>query len=111
MARRDWYCEDVLSGKLDVQRVYEDDRVLAFHHPRPVAKIHVVVVPKDHVASILEVARDEINLTLGRQWIDRVVFEEEDDNTLTAFECFFIWLKSLFLDRGSGRYRDCGELF
>lgn len=37
------------------------------------------------------------NLTLGRQWIDRVVFEEEDDNTLTAFECFFIWLKSLFL--------------
>ena len=29
MARRDWYCEDILSGKLDVQRVYEDDRVLA----------------------------------------------------------------------------------
>ena len=46
MAKRDWYCEDVLSGNLDVQSVYEDDRVLAFHHPSPVAEIHVVVVPR-----------------------------------------------------------------
>lgn len=53
MARRDWYCEDVLSGKLEVRSVYEDDRVLAFHHPRPVAAMHVVVIPKDHVPSIL----------------------------------------------------------
>jgi histidine triad (HIT) family protein len=56
MAGRDWYCEDVLSGKLDVQRVSEDDRVLAFHHPRPVAEIHVVVIPKSHVPSLLGAA-------------------------------------------------------
>ena len=54
MAKRDWYCEDVLSGNLDVQRVYEDDRVIAFHHPRPQAETHVVVVPKSHVPSILD---------------------------------------------------------
>ena len=56
MARRDWYCEDVLSGKLDVHRVYEDDRVFAFHHPWPVAEIHVVVIPKSHVPSLLDAA-------------------------------------------------------
>ena len=56
MARRDWYCEDVLSGKLDVERVYEDDLVLAFHHPRPVAQVHVAVVPKTHVAGLLDEA-------------------------------------------------------
>ena len=56
MARRDWYCEDVLSGKLEVQRVYDDDRVLAFHHPSPAAEIHVVVVPKSHVPSLLDEA-------------------------------------------------------
>ena len=54
MARRDWYCEDVLSGKLEVGRIWEDDRVLAFHHPKPKAEIHVVVIPKDHVPSILD---------------------------------------------------------
>ena len=54
MAHRDWYCEDVLSGKLDVRRVYEDELVLAFHHPTPVAEIHVVVIPKRHVPSLLD---------------------------------------------------------
>jgi histidine triad (HIT) family protein len=54
MARRDWYCEDVLSGKLKVRTVWQDDRVLAFHHPQPKAEIHVVVIPKEHVPSILD---------------------------------------------------------
>jgi histidine triad (HIT) family protein len=54
MARRDWYCEDILSGQVEVRVVWEDDRVLAFHHPQPKAEIHVVVIPKDHVPSILD---------------------------------------------------------
>ena len=53
MAKRDWFCEDVLSFELKVKTVWEDKRVLAFHHPRPKSKIHVVVIPKDHVKSIL----------------------------------------------------------
>lgn len=53
MARTDWYCEEVLSGQLDVARIFEDDRVLAFHHPHPSASPHVVVIPKAHVASLL----------------------------------------------------------
>lgn len=64
MARRNWYREDVLSGELEVDRVYEDERVLAFHHPRPVAELHVVVIPKGHVTSILDdEARDGPLLT------------------------------------------------
>jgi histidine triad (HIT) family protein len=54
MARRDWYCEDILSGKTPVTKVFEDDRVLAFHHPQPVSRVHIVVIPKDHVASLLD---------------------------------------------------------
>jgi histidine triad (HIT) family protein len=45
--------EDVLSGNLPVRKVWEDDRVLAFHHPTPRAEIHVVIVPKQHVPSLL----------------------------------------------------------
>ncbi len=56
MARRDWYCEDVLSGRVDVERVHEDNLVLAFQHPRPVAQVHVVVVPKAHVSGLMEEA-------------------------------------------------------
>lgn len=53
MARRDWYCEDVLSGKLSVNIVWQDERVLAFHHPEPRSDIHVVVIPRQHITNIL----------------------------------------------------------
>jgi histidine triad (HIT) family protein len=57
--KRDWYCEDVLSGKAPIDRVYEDELVLAFHHPRPASPVHVVVIPKAHTPSLLGVeARD-----------------------------------------------------
>ena len=55
MARRDWYCEDVLSGQIEVRKVWENEDVLAFHHPVPTAEIHVVVIPRKHIASILDV--------------------------------------------------------
>lgn len=54
MAYRDWFCEDVLSGLLPVKTVWEDERVLAFHHPRPKSPIHVVVIPRQHVPSIMD---------------------------------------------------------
>ena len=64
MADRDWYCEDVLSGKLKVEVVYEDELVLCFHHPHPLSEIHMVVIPKIHISSILAV-REEHNELLG----------------------------------------------
>jgi diadenosine tetraphosphate (Ap4A) HIT family hydrolase len=51
--KRDWFCEDVLSGKLEVQILHQDDRVMAFHHPDPDATLHVVIIPKAHVAGLL----------------------------------------------------------
>lgn len=54
LAARDWYCEGVLAGKLEIGKVFEDERVLAFHHPKPSSPVHVVVIPKRHIASLLE---------------------------------------------------------
>jgi len=51
--KRDWYCEDVLSGKLKVAVLYEDERVLGIEHPYPVYRIHGVVIPRKHVAGLL----------------------------------------------------------
>jgi histidine triad (HIT) family protein len=56
MAYHDWYCEDVLSGHIHVDVVWQDENVLAFHHPQPTAEIHVVIIPKTHIQSILEPA-------------------------------------------------------
>ena len=61
--KRDWFCEDVLTGKAPIERVFEDELVLAFHHPRPIAAKHVVIIPKRHIPSLLALeARDPVLL-------------------------------------------------
>ncbi|MCD4687437.1 MAG: HIT domain-containing protein [Anaerolineae bacterium] len=49
----DFYCEQVLSGKTQVERVIETARVLAYHHTRPAYPVHIVVIPKRHIDSLI----------------------------------------------------------
>lgn len=49
----DFYCENVLSGKLEVSIVFESEHVLAYEHTRPFWETHIVVVPKRHISSFL----------------------------------------------------------
>src|SRR6185503_3052562 len=54
----DFYCDDVFSGKTPVGKVLETENVLAYHHTRPFWDIHIVVVPKAYVDSLLTVEND-----------------------------------------------------
>jgi len=47
------FCKFV-RGEIQPKKVYEDDHVLAFHDIKPQAPTHVLVVPKEHVASLDE---------------------------------------------------------
>jgi histidine triad (HIT) family protein len=51
----DFYCDEVFSGKTPVEKVFETDNVLAYHHTRPFWETHIVVVPKKHIDSLLTV--------------------------------------------------------
>src|SRR5690606_11633112 len=59
----DFYCDEVFSGRTPVDKVSETENVLAYHHTRPFWPVHIVVVPKRHIASLLE-ADDESLLEL-----------------------------------------------
>ncbi|WP_026212667.1 HIT family protein [Longispora albida] len=50
----DFYCDEALSGRTPVKVVAETDDVLAFHHTRPYWPVHIVVVPKRHVPSLVD---------------------------------------------------------
>ncbi|MCW1886855.1 HIT domain-containing protein [Luteolibacter flavescens] len=51
----DFYCDSVLSGQVPVQVVMETQRVLAFEHTRPTWQMHVVIIPKQHIARLVDV--------------------------------------------------------
>lgn len=48
----DFYCEQVLSGKQTVEVVHETADVLAFLHTQPSWQLHIVIIPKQHIASL-----------------------------------------------------------
>ena len=44
----------IIAGEIPSTKVYENDRVYAFRDINPQAPVHVLIVPKKHMANILE---------------------------------------------------------
>ena len=59
----DFYCDEVLSGRTRVEKVFETENVLAYHHTRPFWETHIVVIPKTHVDNLLT-AENELLIEL-----------------------------------------------
>ena len=51
------FCK-IVNGDIPSNKVYEDDTVLAFHDIAPQMPVHVIVIPKTHIASAAEVNKD-----------------------------------------------------
>jgi histidine triad (HIT) family protein len=60
----DFYCDEVLSGRTPVDVVHETDSVMAYHHTRPFWPVHLVVIPKKHVSSLLTLEEEDQPLLL-----------------------------------------------
>jgi histidine triad (HIT) family protein len=60
----DFYCEEVLSGKIKVEIVLETENVLAYHHTEPFWESHIVVIPKKHISSLLTLEKEDEMLFL-----------------------------------------------
>ena len=58
----DFYCDEVLSGHTAVEKVWETEDTLAFYHTRPFYEIHIVVIPKKHIPSLIDVKPEEKDL-------------------------------------------------
>lgn len=63
----DIYCDLIVPEQLDVNIVKETDNVLAFYHTKPHWEVHIVVTPKKHVDSLLE-----LDLPLTSELLDVV---------------------------------------
>ena len=48
------FCK-IVEGKVSSKKVYENDYVYAFYDIHPVAPVHVLVIPKQHIENVLEI--------------------------------------------------------
>ncbi len=44
----------IAAGELPSRKVYEDDDVIAFHDIQPAAPVHLLIIPRQHVASLAD---------------------------------------------------------
>ena len=54
------FCK-IIAGEIPSKKVYEDENVYAFHDINPNAPVHVLVIPKTHIASIQEVGEENLS--------------------------------------------------
>ena len=52
------YCK-IIKGEIPSTKVYEDDEILAFNDINPAAPIHILVIPKKHIASLAHMEKED----------------------------------------------------
>ncbi len=58
------FCK-IASGTIPARKVYEDDLVLAFHDIRPIRPLHVLIIPRAHIATLYDCGPSD-EAALGR---------------------------------------------
>ena len=84
------FCK-IVSGEIPSKKVYEDRWVYAFEDINPAAPFHVIIIPKEHIASAAEI-------------------DEENSHLMAAvFEAVAKIAKEHNLDKGFRVVNNCGE--
>ncbi len=52
------FCE-IVAGRSPARIVHQDDRIVAFHDTRPQAPTHLLLVPRRHLGSLLDLAEED----------------------------------------------------
>lgn len=55
------FCK-IIKGEIPCDKVYEDDKILAFNDINPAAPVHFLVIPKKHIASVMDLQGNDYSL-------------------------------------------------
>ncbi len=56
------FCK-IANGTIPSKKVYEDAEVLAFDDINPMAPVHVIIIPKKHIPTMLDVTKTDMSST------------------------------------------------
>ncbi len=61
------FCK-IVAGRIPAKKAYEDDDLLAFHDIQPWGPVHVLIIPKAHIAS-MEAVTEAHQALVGRMMV------------------------------------------
>ena len=73
------FCK-IIKKEIPASIVYEDNEIIAFRDVNPVAPVHILVIPKKHIESVIEL-KEEDELLIGKIYtvINKIVKQEQID--------------------------------
>ena len=80
--------EMILSGEIDSDIIYEDEQIFAIHDINPVAKVHILIIPKKKIPTINDMSESDINL-IGSMFMCAKNLAKEFDIDQTGYRLFF----------------------
>ena len=74
------FCK-IINGEIPSEKVYEDDEILAFKDINPKAPVHILIIPKKHISSAMEIKENDESL-IGKIFtvIAKIAKEQKLDN-------------------------------
>ncbi len=55
------FCK-IINGEIPCVKVYETEKVLAFDDINPMAPVHVVIIPKEHIPTLMDVTQGKTDV-------------------------------------------------
>jgi histidine triad (HIT) family protein len=69
------FCK-IIDHEIPASVVYEDDDLIAFHDINPLAKVHILLVPKKHIATTADLMEEDAAL-IGKIYLAAKKIAEE----------------------------------
>ena len=70
------FCK-IVAGEIPSNKVYEDEQVLAFRDIAPLAPVHILVIPKEHIPSFAAINEDNAALVAHIMVVAAKIAREE----------------------------------
>ncbi|MBQ2917306.1 MAG: histidine triad nucleotide-binding protein [Clostridia bacterium] len=73
------FCK-IINKEIPSSIVYEDNEILAFRDINPAAPVHILVIPKKHISSLVDLSKED-ELLIGKIYtvINKIAKQEEID--------------------------------
>jgi histidine triad (HIT) family protein len=80
MRMADCIFDQIASGKVPSDIVYQDETVMAFKDIHPKAPVHVLIIPKKHISSMLEITKEDLPVIAHMMEVANIVAKQQGIN-------------------------------
>ncbi|MCQ6558334.1 histidine triad nucleotide-binding protein [Paenibacillus mendelii] len=70
------FCK-IIEGSIPSKKVFENERIIAFHDIQPAAPVHILIIPKKHIPTMNDVAAEDDALVAEIFTVARQIAKEQ----------------------------------